>query len=292
MATSVAPDGSRPRHRGAAAADQARAPCARTGGGCSRSVTASVLVVSSSTRPGRRSRTPTTSPAPTSRRSTRRAWPASAGATCHVGRTPARDAQHSVHVPNVGIIGTWWPISPAILILIFPLGFRLTCYYYRAGLLPVLLAVTAGLRGGRAAQALHRRDPVPAHPAEHPPLLLLPGVHPDGILTYDAVVSFRNAQDQWGHMGLGTLVLLVNAVLLWLYSLSCHSCRHIIGGRLKHFSRHPVRFKFWGCRLQAQRSPHAAGVGQPGLRRPHRPLRPAGGERHDHRSEVLLRELF
>ena len=26
---------------------------------------------------------------------------------------------------------TWWTISPALLILIFPLGFRMTCYYYR-----------------------------------------------------------------------------------------------------------------------------------------------------------------
>ena len=33
--------------------------------------------------------------------------------------------------PYVGIFGPWWAISPAILILIFPLGFRLTCYYYR-----------------------------------------------------------------------------------------------------------------------------------------------------------------
>jgi hypothetical protein len=40
-------------------------------------------------------------------------------------------------------------------------------------------------------------------------------------------------------------VLLVNAVLLWLYSLSCHSCRHIVGGRLNHFSRHPLRYKAW-----------------------------------------------
>ena len=41
------------------------------------------------------------------------------------------------------------------------------------GLLPVVLAVTAGLRGRRAARALHRRDAVPAGPAERPPLLLL-----------------------------------------------------------------------------------------------------------------------
>jgi len=46
-------------------------------------------------------------------------------------------------------------------------------------------------------------------------------------------------------MGIGTLVLLVNAALLWAYSLSCHSCRHIVGGRLKHFSAHPLRYRAW-----------------------------------------------
>ncbi len=33
--------------------------------------------------------------------------------------------------PNADLFGSWWGISPAIIILIFPLGFRLTCYYYR-----------------------------------------------------------------------------------------------------------------------------------------------------------------
>jgi hypothetical protein len=66
------------------------------------------------------------------------------------------------------------------------------------------------------------------------------------ILTYDAVLAFQSPSGEWGHMGFGTIVLVVNASLLWLYSLSCHSCRHIIGGRLKHFSRHPIRFRAWG----------------------------------------------
>jgi hypothetical protein len=65
------------------------------------------------------------------------------------------------------------------------------------------------------------------------------------LLTYDAIISFKNAEGQWGHMSVGTLVLLANASFLWLYSLSCHSCRHILGGRLKHFSKHPVRYKTW-----------------------------------------------
>jgi hypothetical protein len=160
------------------------------------------------------------------------------------GRLPP-DQQH-VHVPNVGIVGTWWPIAPAILILIVPLGYRLTCYYYRRSyyrsiwLSPPACAV---------------REPHGRYTGETRFPLILQNIHRyffylgsllNLILTYDAIVAFRNADDQWGHMGFGTLVLVINAIFLWLYTLSCHSCRHIVGGRLKHFSRHPIRFRFWG----------------------------------------------
>ncbi|MGH9061170.1 MAG: hypothetical protein ACRDZY_16910, partial [Acidimicrobiales bacterium] len=158
----------------------------------------------------------------------------------------ARAGSHAVHTPNIGIIGTWWPISPAILILIFPLGFRLTCYYYRKSYYrsfwqsPPACAVgephkryTGETRFPLIIQNVHR-------------YFFYFGVLFAAINTYDAVVAFRNTHDQWGHMGLGTLFLVANAVMLWLYTVSCHSCRHIIGGRLKHFSRHPLRFRAWG----------------------------------------------
>jgi hypothetical protein len=65
------------------------------------------------------------------------------------------------------------------------------------------------------------------------------------ILTLDALLAFRDSEKHWGHMSVGTLVLLINASLLWGYSVSCHSCRHIVGGRLRNFSKHPVRYKAW-----------------------------------------------
>jgi hypothetical protein len=148
--------------------------------------------------------------------------------------------------PYVGIVGPWWAISPALLVLIFPLGFRLTCYYYRRAyyrafwLSPPACAVAEP----------HRR-----YTGETRFPLILQNVHRyffyfglalNCILTYDAVLAFQSPSGEWGHMGFGTIVLVVNASLLWLYSVSCHSCRHIIGGRLKHFSRHPIRFKAWG----------------------------------------------
>jgi hypothetical protein len=63
------------------------------------------------------------------------------------------------------------------------------------------------------------------------------------ILTWDALRAF-SFPDGFG-IGLGTLILLVNALLLWLYTLSCHSCRHLCGGRLNTFSNAPVRFWMW-----------------------------------------------
>jgi hypothetical protein len=140
--------------------------------------------------------------------------------------------------------GPSW-ISPAIYILVVPLGFRLTCYYYRKAyyrsfwLSPPACAVgephrryTGETRLPLLGQNVHR-------------YAFYAGLVFNVILSYDAVLSFRDETGAWGHMGLGTLVLLANAALLWLYSLSCHSCRHIVGGRLNSFSRHPLRYKFW-----------------------------------------------
>jgi hypothetical protein len=140
--------------------------------------------------------------------------------------------------------GPSW-ISPALYILIIPLGFRMTCYYYRKAyyrsfwLSPPACAVaephkkyTGETRLPLLGQNLHR-------------YFFYAGLVFNVILTYDAVLAFRNEEGDWGHMGLGTLVFVANAALLWLYSLSCHSCRHIVGGRMNSFSRHPVRYRFW-----------------------------------------------
>ncbi|HLL32762.1 MAG TPA: hypothetical protein VK545_02470 [Streptomyces sp.] len=147
--------------------------------------------------------------------------------------------------PNWEIFGSWWGLSPAILILIFPLGFRLTCYYYRK-------AYYRGFWASPPACAV--AEPHEKYTGETRFPLILQNIHRyffyaaipvAGILTYDTVLAFRDEHYDWGHMGLGTLVFLINIVLIWAYTLSCHSCRHIVGGKLKHFSRHPVRYRMW-----------------------------------------------
>jgi hypothetical protein len=49
-------------------------------------------------------------------------------------------------------------------------------------------------------------------------------------------------------LGLGGAIMLLNVILLTGYSLSCHSLRHIVGGRMDCFSctrRQQARYTLW-----------------------------------------------
>jgi hypothetical protein len=145
--------------------------------------------------------------------------------------------------------GTWFghfpPFIPmAILILPFLLGFRLTCYYYRkayyrafwssppgCGVAEPHKSYTGETRFPLIVQNLHRYFFAAAF------IISL-------INTYDAVRAFQGKTGGVG-IGIGTLLMVANVLLLWAYTASCHSCRHIIGGRLRSFSRHPMRYRAW-----------------------------------------------
>jgi hypothetical protein len=138
-----------------------------------------------------------------------------------------------------------WPLSAALIILVFPLGFRMTCYYYRK-------AYYRSFWFSPPACAV--AEPHTSYSGETRFPLILQNVHRyfwyvamlfGFILSFDAVLAFRDEHHEWGHMGLGTVILVANAVFIWLYTLSCHSCRHAVGGRLRHFSKHPVRYRLW-----------------------------------------------
>jgi len=138
----------------------------------------------------------------------------------------------------------WW-LPYAALTLPFLLLFRLTCYYYRKAyyrsfwMSPPACAVaephrryTGETRAPLLGQNAHR-------------YFFYIAVIISLINTYDAIHAFVKADGSFG-FGLGNLILLANVILLWAYTISCHSCRSIMGGRLNHFSRHPVRYKMWG----------------------------------------------
>jgi hypothetical protein len=141
-------------------------------------------------------------------------------------------------------------IPYALISLPFLLGFRLTCYYYRK-------AYYRAFWLSPSACAVPDKGPVRRTPGgysgERRFPLILQNSHRyfwvaafliSVVNTWDAIKAFHGADGGFG-VGLGTVILWVNVILLWGYTLSCHSCRHIMGGRLKNFSRHPVRYWLW-----------------------------------------------
>ncbi|HEY2549287.1 MAG TPA: hypothetical protein VGI64_01775 [Streptosporangiaceae bacterium] len=151
--------------------------------------------------------------------------------------------------PDSSSLGQWFgnvpPIIPyAIVSIPFVLGFRLSCYYYRRAYYRAFW---------QAPTACAVREPHASYSGETKFPLIMQNLHRfffylviliSILNTYDVVQAFRGPNGSFG-FGLGTIIMLVNVVLLWAYTVSCHSCRHITGGRLKHFSKHPTRYWIW-----------------------------------------------
>ena len=142
-----------------------------------------------------------------------------------------------------GPYDAWW-FSPALLILAVPVGFRATCYYYRRAyyrsylLSPPACAVGDFQRkySGEARfplilQNLHRFFMYGA--LVFVPLLWIGALH--GFYNSEEVIDGRAVETGLG-IGLGTFVLSLNAFLLMMYTFSCHSFRHFVGGGLDCFS--------------------------------------------------------
>jgi hypothetical protein len=141
----------------------------------------------------------------------------------------------------------WW-FSPAILILWIPLGFRTTCYYYRKAYYRSYFVDPPACAVGEPV--MHRR-----YSMETAFPFILQNLHrfflylafvPLTFLWIDALSSFHT--DSGWRFGLGGVILVVNAALLSGYSLSCHSLRHLVGGRLDCFScsrRAEIRHGLW-----------------------------------------------
>jgi len=68
------------------------------------------------------------------------------------------------------------------------------------------------------------------------------------LLTWDAILAFRfptpGGSTEFG-IGVGTLVMWINVILLAGYTFSCHSCRHVCGGHVDVFSKAPTRYRVW-----------------------------------------------
>jgi len=129
---------------------------------------------------------------------------------------------------------SWWPhaipISPAILILVFPGSFRFTCYYYRKAYYRSFAGSPPGCAVGPLAGKRKYRGETA--------LLLIQNLHRYAlyfallfifILGKDAFDSFF--RDGKVGIGVGSIILTINVVLIACYTFGCHSLRHLIGGR-------------------------------------------------------------
>ncbi len=146
------------------------------------------------------------------------------------------------------------PLTPAFLILWAPGGFRFTCYYYRGAYYkafwqdPTSCAVgEPGFRG--KSYRGERWLPLVLQNAHR--YFLYVAIVFIGLLTFDAISSYFFLDPTTGGkrfgVGVGSLVLTLNPILLGGYTFGCHSFRHLVGGGLDMLSRRPLRKKTYDC---------------------------------------------
>jgi hypothetical protein len=137
--------------------------------------------------------------------------------------------------PGLPLIGSWWNLSPAFLVLWIPLGFRVTCYYYRKSYYraffwdPPACAIREVRRGRYRGE---RSFPFVLSGLHRYALILT--VLVTIVLWIDVIRAF-DFGGRFG-IGLGTLVMLTNVILLTLYTGTCHSLRYLAGGNLDCYS--------------------------------------------------------
>lgn len=148
----------------------------------------------------------------------------------------------------------WWPawllFSPAILILWAPGGFRVTCYYYRGAYYKAFWLDPPQCGVGEPRKSYWGENSFP---------LIIQNIHRYFlylalvfiiILAIDAWKGFwfptEGGAARFG-IGVGSLVLVMNVILLGGYTFSCHSLRHLVGGGIDRLSEAPLQCATYGC---------------------------------------------
>jgi hypothetical protein len=150
-----------------------------------------------------------------------------------------------------GKFPTWLPasVTAAMLILWAPGGFRFTCYYYRGAYYKTFWADPPSCTVG---------EPRKKYLGERSFPLIIQNIH--RYFLYLALIFLvLLAHDVWLALwfpagagktfgvGVGTLVLLANVILLSCYTLGCHSLRHLVGGLFDQLAGRPARKKAYDC---------------------------------------------
>jgi len=175
------------------------------------------------------------------------------GISAVVGEAWAFETEHHLYLSPFFeplITPGWLPdwFSPALLILWAPLGFRTTCYYYRRAYYRSYLL---------SPPACAVREPASKYRGEGVFPLVLQNVHRYfmyvavifvPILWVGAIKSYHLPGEGLG-VGLGSIVLTLNAFLLMMFTFGCHALRHWVAGGLNQFSRSAptrLRRRLWG----------------------------------------------
>lgn len=156
------------------------------------------------------------------------------------------------------VFGPWtWPwlpfvrYSPAMLILIFPLAFRMTCYYYRGAYYKAFWGDPPNCTVGEPRTTYRGEAKLP---------LIIQNAHRFALyfaLVFIVLLSIDAWHALWFDnpagggktfgIGVGSLVMIINVVLIGGYTLGCHSLRHLVGGVLDRLSRAPLRKRAYDC---------------------------------------------
>jgi hypothetical protein len=152
-----------------------------------------------------------------------------------------------------------WLISPAIFILWVPALFRGTCYFYRrAYYRSIFASPSACAVGPKAGNPL--LDGLKAtfgrllgagrkYTGERFLPMAIMNIHRYSfylaalfivILVIDAVISLFQPGFTGIRIGLSSVLLFVDLILLSMYTFGCHSYRHLLGGKIDCFSSCPM----------------------------------------------------
>jgi hypothetical protein len=157
------------------------------------------------------------------------------------------ESSHSWFGPKPSWWPTWLPFSPSFLIIWAPAGFRLTCYYFRGAYYKGIWADPPACTVGEPRKVYRGENCFP---------LILQNIH-RYFLYIALVLIILHLKDIWNAVwfedsvtgaksfgiGVGTLVLAADVILLSFFVFGCHAFRHLIGGRLDCFSCSTIQYR-------------------------------------------------
>jgi len=169
-----------------------------------------------------------------------------ADAEAGVAARPPAD-EDGVQVVAPGGMPDWMPlwVTGAMLVLWAPGGFRVTCYYYRGAYYKAFWADPPSCAVG---------EPRKKYLGERSFPLIIQNIH--RYFLYLALLFLVIlAHDLWKALwfdgkfgiGVGTIVLALNLVMLSSYTFGCHSLRHLVGGLYDRLAQRPLRKTAYDC---------------------------------------------